>query len=184
MPISIGTDPTKAFADLSRLEREIRSMIRRNGGDLRPSASGVSKGKRNSVRYTGALREKVADTVARTTKAIAADISSESPRWSYWLKANFNHAQGSKPSLAVTPTPLPREKGDFAGFVGSIIGNINLDGTKAQYIYNTVSYAEDVALGDFPAVSADFDWYLKIQQFHAGGSYVRQAAKLAAGGKK
>jgi hypothetical protein len=130
------------------------------------------------------LRDKVADTVVRATKAIASDISSESPRWSYWLKANFNHAQGAKPTLGVTITPEPREKGQFKSFVDSIVGNVNLDGTKAQYIYNTADYAEDVALGDFPAVSARVDWYLDIQQFHAGGSYVRNAAKLAVGGKK
>lgn len=184
MPISIGTDPTKAFTDLGRLEREIRSMIRRNGGDLRPSASSVSKGKRNSVRYTGALREKVASVVEITTTDIARAIGFYSPKWSSWLRSNFEHAQGAKPPLSTLLSPAVKKRGQYASQVEPIINGVKLDGTKPQYIYNTVDYAAAVARGDFPGISASLDWYLDIEQRHAGGRYVRDAVVSVAGGKK
>lgn len=181
MSISVGTDPTKAFNDLSRLERKIRAMIRRNGGALRPSASSVSKNRRNEVRYTGELRVKLAKAVEETTRSVASEIEANSPRWSSWLASNFEHTQGAKPAFGVIPEPVPKTRGQFSALVQPIVEGKALDGTKPQYIFNNVNYAEEVAKGNFPGISAALDWYLDIGQFHVSGGYLRKAIKTVGG---
>ena len=181
MSISIGTDPAKAFSDLGRLEREIRSMIKRNGGKLNPSASSVSKGKRNEVRYTGNLRAKLADAIEGATRLIASDIESDSPQWSSWLVSNFKHVEGQKPVFSIIPEPAVKKRGLYSSLVEPIIGSKKIDGVKPQYIYNNVNYAEAVALGDFPGISASLDWYLSIGQYHISGGYLRKSIALSRG---
>lgn len=191
MPVSIGIDAGRAYKELGRVEREIRAMVRKAGGNPGPSASRVSRGKRNQTRYTGKVRQAIAKTVEEAIKDVSIDIANASPVYSGWLRANWNHQQGAKPALGVTPTPpqvleFRRSQGDpdveppFLEFFDDIIPrSIDLDGEKAQYIYNTVEYADDVTEGLFPAISAPRDWYITIRQKLSSGKYIRSAIDRA-----
>jgi hypothetical protein len=131
-------------------------------------------------KYTAGLVEKISLAVEHSTKLIAYDLGDQTPRWSSWLRANWNHTQGRYPVLGSTPDPK-RERGLYGDFVKPILGNVELDGTLPQYFYNNVSYAEDVAMGNYPGVQDDIpiDWYFQIEQHHASGKYMKVAIAYA-----
>lgn len=176
--VVIGTDPTQAFEQLERIEKALRNLgkgrgIDRSGPKGSPSASGEK-----TANYTARIAEGIAIAVEHSTRLLAFDLLDATPRWSSWMAANWNHEQGSYPDITPIPTPN-RDKGYYVEFVGPIIGNVDLDGYKPQYIYNSAQYSGYVAEGEFPAESAPADWYLAIEQYHRGGGYIKSGITFA-----
>jgi hypothetical protein len=180
MSVLLGTDPTKAYKQIDRIEKALQRMAAKHKStSVAPAPVKVGSGNA-SAKYTADLVEQTSLAVEHCTKLISYDLGNQTPQWSSWLRANWNHVQGKSPSLGITPSPK-RNKGQFRDFVQPIIGNVDLDGTQAQYFYNTVSYAEDVAMGNYPGVddSIPLDWYFQIEQHHASGGYMRTAVEYA-----
>lgn len=180
MPILLGTDPTKAFKEIGRLDTAINALIKKHGGTPRSRKTSTTPGgTKVRAAFTGRIQSKLASAIERTTRGLAGELQSETPRWSYWLRANWNHQQGSFPTLGITPSPK-RKKGLYRDFVQPIIGGVSLDGTRPQYFYNNVEYAAKVAAGNFnPSEASRADWFLSIQQFHISGRYLLNSIQRA-----
>lgn len=176
MPVSVGINASRAYSQIDKVERKLKAMLARQGVKKAPTPQNKKPGRQ--AKYTAALVDKVAKTVEITTQEVAIALAFDSPRWSYWFVSNWNHAQGQKPPIEVTPTP-EREVGLYAEFAGDIIGNVELDGSKPQYLFNTTAYAERITIGSDTdqLTSASPDWFTRILQMLESGVYVRAAVR-------
>ena len=163
MTIIIGADPSKALDKIDGLEQAIKRKLGKSVKNL------------DLNRFKQAIAE--ANEIAMVE--ISEDVVLDSPTWSYYLASNWEAISGLKPSVKAIPEPT-RQPGKFQAATDEFwINSFNIDGRRPIYIYNDAPYGGRVAQGDFPAQSANSDWYLSIEQYHASGNYYLKALEIA-----
>ena len=184
----ISTDATKAFKAIDSFEKKLAAKL----------------GKRSGAIKLKKLRDAIEQSVSQTTRDVTIEVFSETPAWSYWMKAHWEIEQGPDPDRSTTPGP-PRQVtgpgfeyfnqqnldfaraepgtvedplvGAFAAFANiDFIYAVDLDGTKPQHILNRAEYAEYVADGNFPSAAETerADWYISVGELHETGYYFKR----------
>lgn len=169
--ILIGVDASQAYKGLNSLDSSVRRIFGSKN-------SGIAEKLKKTI------RPKFDAIVEGTLSNLAYEIDDKHPFYTGWMRYNWEHAEGQRPDLSAIDTPLAIARwrqspdGDLDPPMLDLIEPIyyeSEDPSVPQYFFNRTEYAEYVAEGAFPHISAQEDWFIAIMQQLSDGSFTRDA---------
>lgn len=171
--ISLKVSARRAYEKMDALERALNKLVGRR------IASGAK------IKETVAsLRKKTAEAVSLSVELTYAELIVQTPKQTKFLVSNWKLSQGRDPSLGAL---LERPSGISSFALPLPIKADEINGFRAQILYNKTRYANRVAAG-FNASGGPIKsgggpmWFMSVGQKFSGGVYFKTALSRVIGG--